>query len=69
MLCFLLFDVVGLSEKFPYDTIGGFGLGIALGMLICGIYQAGLVYQNKQYQGFCLDTAYFFSHKTQWTYL
>ncbi len=37
ILCFLLFDGMGLSEQFPYDAIGDFGLGIALGMLICGI--------------------------------
>lgn len=37
ILCFLLFDSLGLSAKFPYNAIGGFGLGIALGMLICGI--------------------------------
>lgn len=37
MICFLLFDIMGLSERFPYDAIGGFGLGIAMGMLICGI--------------------------------
>lgn len=37
MLCFLLFDFMGLSERFPFDAIGGFGLGIALGMLIYGI--------------------------------
>ena len=41
ILCFLLFDGMGLSEKFPYDAIGGFGLGIALGMLICGILHTG----------------------------
>ena len=37
ILCFLLFDSMGLSVRFPYNVIGGFGLGIALGMLICTI--------------------------------
>ena len=37
MVCYLILDIAGLSEKFPYDAIGGFEMGIALGMLICGI--------------------------------
>lgn len=37
MLCYVIFDVIGLSKQFPYNVIGSFGLGIAWGMLICGI--------------------------------
>ena len=37
MFDFILIDCMELANQFPYNAIGGFGLGLAFGMLICGI--------------------------------
>ncbi|XCP83667.1 helix-turn-helix domain-containing protein [Roseburia hominis] len=37
IILFLVLDEVGLANTAPYEMIASFGLGIALGMLLCGV--------------------------------
>ena len=40
-ITFLVITALGLEETAPYESIGGFGLGVAFGMVILGVIFTG----------------------------
>lgn len=50
MLGFIILDCMELENQFPYNAIGGFGRGLAIGVLICGILFTGKYGENARLQ-------------------